>query len=268
MERRVGSSSGTGVTGTRIGLRFGTGILGAVLVALSAASCGKRGSDAPSADSTGTTASTQSNAGGLRPPAAAAPAMSARSTVLFVGTSLTAGLGLEPDSAYPMLLQRKIDSAGLPFDVVNAGVSGETSSGLLDRLDWVLRGKFAVLVLETGANDGLRGIPPATLRTNLEKALDRIKAERPDVHVVLIQMEALPNLGPKYAADFHQVYPTVAKQKGVTLIPFLLAEVAGHRNLNQADGVHPNNEGERIVADNVWAGLMPVLKRVAGSGAQ
>ena len=268
MERRVGSSSGTGVTGTRIGLRFGTGILGAVLVALSAASCGKRGSDAPSADSTGTTASTQSNAGGLRPPAAAAPAMSARSTVLFVGTSLTAGLGLEPDSAYPMLLQRKIDSAGLPFDVVNAGVSGETSSGLLDRLDWVLRGKFAVLVLETGANDGLRGIPPATLRTNLEKALDRIKAERPDVHVVLIQMEALPNLGPKYAADFHQVYPTVAKQKSVTLIPFLLAEVAGHRNLNQADGVHPNNEGERIVADNVWAGLMPVLKRVAGSGAQ
>jgi acyl-CoA thioesterase-1 len=165
-----------------------------------------------------------------------------------------------------MLLQRKIDSARLPFDVVNAGVSGETSSGLIDRLDWVLRGKFAVLVLETGANDGLRGIPPATLRTNLEKALDRIKAERPDAHVALIQMEALPNLGPKYAADFHQVYPAVAKQKGVTLIPFLLANVAGHRGLNQADGVHPNNEGERIVADNVWAGLLPVLKRVAASG--
>src|SRR6185437_12778780 len=129
----------------------------------------------------------------------------ARSTVLFAGTSLTAGLGLEPDSAYPMLIQRKIDSAGLPFDVVNAGVSGETSAGLLDRLDWLLRGKFSVLVLETGANDGLRGIPPATVKTNLETALDRIKAKRPDARVVLVQMEALPNLGPKYAADFHAV---------------------------------------------------------------
>ena len=185
--------------------------------------------------------------------------------MLFAGTSLTAGLGLDPDSAYPMLIQRKIDSAGLPFDVVNAGVSGETSSGLLDRLDWLLRGHFSVLVLETGANDGLRGIPPATLQTNLETALDRIKAKRPDARVVLVQMEVLPNLGPKYAADFHAVYPRVAKEKGVTLLPFLLNGVAGKRELNQADGVHPNNVGERIVAANVWQGLAPVLREVARS---
>jgi acyl-CoA thioesterase-1 len=123
------------------------------------------------------------------------------------------------------------------------------------------------MVLETGANDGLRGLPPAALRANLEKALDRIKAERPDLHVVLVQMEALPNLGPKYAAAFHAVYPTVAKEKGVTLIPFLLADVAGHRELSQADGVHPNYAGERIVATNVWKGLGPVLSSLAQARA-
>ncbi len=185
--------------------------------------------------------------------------------VLFVGTSLTAGLGLEPDSAYPMLIQQKIDSAGLPFQVVDAGVSGETSSGLLDRLDWLLRGNFRVMVLETGANDGLRGIPPSTLRSNLETILDRVAAKRPDARVLLVQMEALPNLGPAYASAFHNVYPTVAKEKGVTLLPFLLTDVAGHRELNQADGVHPNYVGERIVADHVWSEIRPVLDSTAQS---
>jgi len=184
----------------------------------------------------------------------------ARSTIVFAGTSLTAGLGLEPDSAYPMLIQRKIDSTGLPFEVVNAGVSGETSSGLIDRLDWLLRGTFDVFVIETGANDGLRGIPAATLRTNLETALDRVKAKRPDATIVLIQMEALPNLGARYTSAFHAVFPTVARAKGVTLLPFLLAGVAGQRGLNQGDGVHPNNAGERIVAANVWRGLLPILE--------
>jgi acyl-CoA thioesterase I len=181
--------------------------------------------------------------------------------ILFAGTSLTAGLGLDADSAYPMLIQRKIDSAGLPFDVVNAGVSGETSSGLLDRLGWLQRGTFQILVLETGANDGLRGIPPATLRANLEAALDTLATKRPDARVLLVQMEALPNLGPKYASEFHAVYPSVAREKGVTLLPFLLAGVAGHRELNQADGVHPNYVGERMVAANLWRELKPILER-------
>jgi acyl-CoA thioesterase-1 len=183
--------------------------------------------------------------------------------IVFAGTSLTAGLGLEPDSAYPMLIQRKIDSAGLPFEVTNAGVSGETSAGLLDRLDWLLRGDFRVLVIETGANDGLRGIPTATVRANLATALDRVKAKRPEAKIVVVQMEALPNLGPKYAAEFHQLYHDVTKQKGVTLIPFLLDSVAGKRELNQGDGVHPNDRGERIVADNVWRALKPVLDSIA-----
>jgi acyl-CoA thioesterase-1 len=166
-----------------------------------------------------------------------------------------------------MQIQRKIDSAGMHFEVVNAGVSGETSSGLLDRLDWLSRANFDVLVLETGANDGLRGIPTATLQKNVETAIDRIKASRPDARIVLVQMEALPNLGPKYAADFHALYAKVAKEKGVTLLPFLLANVAGHRELNQADGVHPNYVGERIVADNVWRGLRPILESIGCAGA-
>ena len=195
------------------------------------------------------------------PPAAAA-SNAGRKQILFVGTSLTAGLGLEPDSAYPMLIQRKIDSAGLAFDVVNAGLSGETSSGLLDRLDWLLRGQFALMVLETGANDGLRGIAPSVVKSNLEAALARIKAKRPDARLVVVQMEALPNLGPKYAAEFHAVYPTVAREQGVPLLPFLLTDVAGHRDLNQADGVHPNYRGERIVATNLWKDLRPILDSI------
>jgi len=199
----------------------------------------------------------QSNGGAVALPS------TARSVVLFAGTSLTAGLGLVPDSAYPMLIQRKIDSAGLPFDVVNAGVSGETSSGLVDRLGWLLRARFDVLVLETGANDGLRGIPVSTLRTNLETAVGRIKAKRPDATVAVIQMEALPNLGPKYTSEFHDVFPSVATKHHVALIPFLLNGVAGQRNLNQGDGVHPNNTGERIVAENVWKSLRPILESLA-----
>ncbi|HEY9229249.1 MAG TPA: arylesterase [Gemmatimonadaceae bacterium] len=209
-------------------------------------------------DSAATTPTAEST-DSARSPASRFPLAASRKTVLFAGTSLTAGLGLEPDSAYPMLIQRSIDSAGLPFEVVNAGVSGETSSGLLDRLDWLLRGNFAVMVIETGANDGLRGIPASTLRGNLEAVLDRIKAKRPDARVVLVQMEALPNLGPKYTTDFHRLYAEVAKEKGVPLLPFLLQGVAGRRDLNQADGIHPNYTGERIVAQNVWKGLKPIL---------
>ena len=244
----------------------GFGCLAAILCAVYVGACGK-GSDGEgrtATHSSGVLAAAakpnpESN-GAPNAPVGARPEHKARGVVLFAGTSLTAGLGLDPDSAYPMLIQRKIDSAGLQSDVVNAGVSGETSSGLLDRLDWLLRARFDVFVLETGANDGLRGLPTATLQSNLETAIDRIKTKRPDARIVLIQMEALPNLGPKYAAAFHAVYPRVAKDKTVTLLPFLLSDVAGRRTLNQADGVHPNDVGEHIVAENVWRNLEPVLR--------
>jgi acyl-CoA thioesterase-1 len=208
------------------------------------------------------------SAGADNPQAKLAPQPSpavARRTVLFVGTSLTAGLGLNPDSAFPSLIQAKIDSAKLPVSVVNAGVSGETTSGLLQRLDWLLRAAFDVMVLETGANDGLRGIAPATVRENIRTAVNRIKSSRPNARIMLVQMEVLPNLGPKYAADFHAVYPELARELNVSLVPFLLDGVAGHSQLNQSDGIHPNQRGERMVADNLWKSLRPVLDSLASA---
>jgi acyl-CoA thioesterase-1 len=181
-------------------------------------------------------------------------------TVLFVGTSLTAGLGLDPDSAYPQLIQHKIDSARLSYQVVNAGVSGETSSSLLRRMDWLLRQPIDVIVIETGANDGLRGIPIETMRSNVQQIIERVKSARPNTRIVLAQMEAPPNLGTRYTQRFRAVFPEVAAQTGVVLLPFLLDGVAGRRELNQADGIHPNMEGERIVAANVWKGLRPLLE--------
>ena len=242
--------------------RLSLGKAGPAVLALFVA-CGSGRTQAGSAvgrsDSTTPTESRATQLRSTSDASAVTEASAARSTIVFAGTSITAGLGLEPDSAYPMLIQRKIDSAGLAFQVVNAGVSGETSSGLIDRLNWLLRGSFDVFIVETGANDGLRGIPASTLKTNLETALDRVKAQRPEATIILIQMEALPNLGAKYTSAFHAVYPAVAREKGVTLLPFLLDGVAGPRGLNQGDGVHPNNAGERIVAANVWRGLAPIL---------
>jgi acyl-CoA thioesterase-1 len=184
-----------------------------------------------------------------------------RRTILFAGTSITAGLGLEPDSAYPHLIDRKLDSLRLPYDVVNAGVSGETSAGLLRRIDWLLREPFDVVVVETGANDGLRGAPVATVRANIQQIIDRIKAARPEAEILLVQMEALPNFGERYTSDFRAMFPDLARRNGVTLLPFLLEGVAGHRDLNQADGIHPNMAGERVVAENIWRALRPHLER-------
>jgi acyl-CoA thioesterase-1 len=182
-----------------------------------------------------------------------------RPVVLFLGTSLTAGLGLDPDSAYPARIQEKLDSARMNFEVVNAGVSGETAAGLLRRLDWVLRRPASVIVVETGANDGLRGQTVASTKATIGKILDRIAKEQPSAKVLLVQMEAPTNLGARYTTAFHAMYPAVASERGVTLLPFLLDSVAGVPSLNQADGIHPNNVGERIVADNIWRGLQPVL---------
>jgi acyl-CoA thioesterase I len=195
------------------------------------------------------------------PSAAEGSAAPARRTVLFLGTSLTAGYGLEPDSAFPQQLQRKIDAAGLPYQTVNAGVSGETSAGLLRRLDWVLQRPAEVIVVETGANDGLRGQPVAGTRATIGQILERIRRDQPGSRVVLAQMEAPTNLGPAYTEAFRAMFPALASEHGVTLLPFLLDSVAGRRALNQADGIHPNYVGERIVTENVWRGLEPVLRR-------
>jgi acyl-CoA thioesterase I len=188
-----------------------------------------------------------------------APAPVARPTVLFIGTSLTAGLGLQSDQAYPALVQKKADSAGTPITAVNAGVSGETSAGALNRIDWVMRGPADIVVLETGANDALRALPVSEARANISSILDRIKAAKPNARIFLVQFEAPPNLGAAYTSAFHDMYVDLAREKGVSLMPFLLGGVAGVGGLNQPDGVHPNIRGERIVADNVWNALKPVL---------
>ena len=182
-----------------------------------------------------------------------------RPVVLFVGTSLTAGLGLDPSEAYPALIQEKIDEAGLRYRVVNAGVSGETSAGARSRIGWLLRQPVAVLVVETGANDGLRGQEPGATRDNLQAILDEARRQTPPPKLVLAAMEALPNYGQEYRRRFRAIYPELAKASGATLVPFLLEGVAGDPRLNQPDGIHPTAEGQKVVAENVWRVLRPVL---------
>ncbi len=179
--------------------------------------------------------------------------------VLFVGTSLTAGLGVDPDSAYPALVQAMIDSAGLDYRVVNAGVSGETSAGGLRRLDWLLRQPVAVLVLELGANDGLRGLDVSAMQDNLRAAIDKTRAAHPDARVVVAGMEAPPNLGRDYTTAFRRAFGAIAEERDVALVPFLLAGVGGVPELNQPDGIHPTPAGHRVIAGTVWRVLGPVL---------
>jgi acyl-CoA thioesterase I len=173
---------------------------------------------------------------------------------------LTAGLGLDPDEAWPALLQGRIDSAGLPFTVVNAGLSGETSAGALRRIDWLLRGPVDVFVLETGANDGLRGLDPDSLQANVERILAKVKAARPAAQLFVVQMEAPPNMGRAYGERFHAAFGAAARAEGATLLPFLLTGVAGVPSLNQADGMHPTAEGAKVVAATEWRALAPVLR--------
>ena len=245
------SSSGHRVSG--LGTRR-SGIGAALLVAI-AIGCAGTGSGEKSKPSA-------SGAPSDGAPSAVATAQPKSHRVLFIGTSLTAGLGLDPDSAYPQLIQRKIDSAGLHYEVVNAGESGETSAGLLRRLDWLMKGDFAVAVLETGANDGLRGLDVGQTERNIQAAIDGITRAHPAARLVLVQMEAPPNMGTAYTTAFHAMFPRLAKKNGLQLLPFLLDSVAGRASLNQADGIHPNMTGERIVASNVWRGLGPTLRDV------
>jgi acyl-CoA thioesterase-1 len=179
--------------------------------------------------------------------------------VVFLGTSLTAGLGLDPDSAYPAIVQRLIDSAGRHFTVINAGVSGESSAGALRRIDWILKSPPAVLVIETGANDGLRGQDPDSIRANIQAIIDRVRTSAPHTRIILAGMEAMPNLGVDYVRRFRAIYPELARANHITLLPFLLYHVGGEDSLNQQDGIHPNNAGSRIVAQTVWKTLEQVL---------
>jgi acyl-CoA thioesterase-1 len=182
-----------------------------------------------------------------------------RARIVFLGTSLTAGLGLDPSEAYPALLQQKIDSAGLPYVTINAGVSGETSAGARRRIDWLMRQPAAVLVVETGANDGLRGLDPDSLEANIQAIIDRAHEQSPPPKIILLGMRAPPNLGRSYDRRFQQVYTDLAKRNGVRLVPFLLQGVAGIDSLNQADGIHPTAAGQRKMAEGVWEVLRGVL---------
>jgi acyl-CoA thioesterase-1 len=189
-----------------------------------------------------------------------------RERVLVVGTSLTAGLGLDdPGLAYPGLLQREVDAAGLPYAVVNAGVSGETSAGARSRMDWLLSRPVAVLVLETGANDGLRGIETGSLRENLQAIIDRAREQEPPPAIVLLGMRTLTNYGADYGERFAAVYREVAEANQIPLVPFLLEGVGGVPELNQADGIHPTPEGQRVLATTVWPVLEPVLRALSAS---
>jgi acyl-CoA thioesterase-1 len=181
----------------------------------------------------------------------------ARPRVVVLGDSLSAGLGLSPQEAFPALLQRKIDAEGLKFEVINAGVSGDTSAGGLRRLDWALDGDVQVLIVGLGANDGLRGLPVDEMRRNLSTIVERSQARH--ITVVLCGMEAPPNFGASYTAAFRDAFKDVAKKYDVAFVPFLLDGVAGLADLNQDDGIHPNARGARRVADTVWSTLRPLL---------
>ena len=182
-------------------------------------------------------------------------------TLLFFGDSLTAGLGLEDPStqAFPALIQQKIEAAGLPWRVVNAGLSGETSAGGLRRVDWILRQRVDVFVLELGGNDGLRGLPPETTRANLQTIIDRVREKSPATKIVLAGIAAPPNMGADFTHTFAAIFPELTEKNGVPFIPFLLEGVGGRPEFNQPDGIHPNIQGHAIVAETVWTVLKPLL---------
>lgn len=179
--------------------------------------------------------------------------------MVIFGDSLTAGYGVNPAQAYPALLQAKIGAAALDYEVINAGISGDTTSGGLARIDWALRRSVDVFVLALGGNDGLRGVSLAETRRNLEAILARVRLKNPEVKLVVAGMQLPPNLGPAYASEFRAIFPEVAHEANAALVPFLLEGVAARPELNQPDMIHPTPAGQQIVADNVWAVLRPLL---------
>lgn len=219
--------------------------IGVLLVGLGLAGCSRQPAEVPSQSATQT-------------PEAPKPADSSRPKIVVLGDSLTAGLGLSQSEAYPALIEQKLHGAGFNWDVVNAGESGDTSAAGLARADWALdQPNVRILVLELGANDGLRGLPVDEMKKNLGAIIERARARH--VAVLLAGMEAPPNFGPDYTVSFRQAYRDLAKQYKVALLPFLLDNVAGNAGLNQGDGIHPNVAGARIVADNLWTVLKPMV---------
>lgn len=185
----------------------------------------------------------------------------ATTVILFFGNSLTAGYGLEPEQAFPALIQEKLDSLNFPYKVINAGLSGETTAGGKSRISWVLKQDVEVFVLELGANDGLRGIPLKETRDNLQAIMDTVRAKNLQTKIILTGMQLPPNLGSTYTGEFKNIFPELAKKNNVSLVPFLLEDVGGVAELNQQDGIHPTAEGQKILANNVWEVLKPLLEK-------
>jgi acyl-CoA thioesterase-1 len=180
-------------------------------------------------------------------------------TILFYGDSLTAGYGLSPEEAFPALIDQKLKKQGKNWKVINGGLSGETSAGGLARIDWMLRQPVDIFILELGGNDGLRGLPLEQTKSNLQGIIDKVKAKNPNVKIIVAGMMVPPNMGPEYSEQFKSVYPDLAKKNKATLIPFLLEGVGGIEKLNLADGIHPNPEGHKMVAETIWRVLTPML---------
>lgn len=180
--------------------------------------------------------------------------------ILIFGDSITAGYGIEEEDAFPAILQQKLDSLGLNHTVVNAGLSGETSAGGLRRIDWVLQQPVDVFVLELGGNDGLRGIDPENTKQNLQGIINKVEEKYPEVEIILTGMEAPPNMGEHYTTRFREVFTELSEENDVIFMPFILEDVGGDPELNQADGIHPTEEGHKIVAENLWEYLEGVLK--------
>lgn len=180
--------------------------------------------------------------------------------IVIFGDSLTAGYGLEDvNDAFPGIIQQKIDSLELNYSIVNSGVSGETTSGGKNRIDWVLNQKPTIFILELGANDGLRGVPLQQSKENLQAIIDAVKNKYPETIIILAGMQIPPNMGQEYSTEFKDMFPSLAEKNDVYLIPFLLENVGGIANLNQKDGIHPTKEGHKILAKNVWTVLEPIL---------
>ncbi len=213
-------------------------------------SCGESASDQPSANKK----SDPSPA-----PVEESKQEETKKTIVFFGNSLAAGYGVAPEEAFAGLIASRVDSLGLPYKVINAGLSGETTAGGEARIDWILRQTVDVLILELGGNDGLRGIKPEASYTNLQSIIDKTKAKYPDVQIIIAGMEAPPNMGGDFTSKFRAIFPKLAKENDAKLIPFLLDGVGGIPTLNLADGIHPNPKGHLIVAENVWGILGPML---------